>query len=50
MPREDHIEAEGTVIECLRGAVFKVRVMCNNTELIVTCKLAGKLQKNFILI
>ena len=32
MPREDHIEAEGTVIECLRGAVFKVRVMCNNTE------------------
>ena len=48
MPREDHIEAEGTVIECLRGAVFKVRVMCNNTELIVTCKLAGKLQKNFI--
>ena len=46
MPREDHIEAEGTVIECLRGAVFKVKL--NTSEHIVTCKLAGKLQKNYI--
>lgn len=26
MPKDDNIEAEGTVVECLRNAMFKVRL------------------------
>ena len=45
MSKGDHIEVEGTVIEVLRNAVFKVRIANGH---IVTAKISGKLYKNNI--
>ena len=45
MPREDNIEAEGTVVECLRNATFKVKLTNGH---IVTCKISGKIRMHYI--
>ena len=45
MSKGDHIEVEGTVIEVLRNATFKVRIANGH---IVTAKISGKLYKNNI--
>jgi len=45
MSKGDHIEVEGTVIEVLRNATFKVKIANGH---IVTAKISGKLYKNNI--
>jgi len=45
MSKGDHIEVEGTVIEVLRNATFKVKIQGGH---IVTAKISGKLYKNNI--
>ena len=45
MSKGDHIEVEGTVIEVLRNATFKVRIANGH---IITAKISGKLYKNNI--
>jgi translation initiation factor IF-1 len=45
MSKGDHIEVEGTVIEALRNATFKVKIANGH---IVTAKISGKLYKNNI--
>ena len=45
MPREDNIEAEGTVVECLRNATFKVKLANGH---IVTCTISGKIRMHYI--
>lgn len=46
MPKGDNIEAEGTVVECLRNAMFKVKL--NNGGHIVTCTISGKIRMHYI--
>ena len=41
MPKDDNIEAEGTVVECLRNATFKVKLA---NGYIVTCTISGKIR------
>jgi len=45
MPREDNIEAEGVVAECLRNAMFKVKLANGH---IVTCTISGKMRMHYI--
>ncbi|MBP8988611.1 MAG: translation initiation factor IF-1 [Clostridia bacterium] len=45
MPKEDTIEVEGTVVDTLPNAVFKVR-LDNGHE--VTAHISGKLRQNYI--
>ena len=45
MPREDNIEAEGVVTECLRNAMFKVKLANGH---IVTCTISGKIRMHYI--
>lgn len=45
MPKEDNIEAEGVVVECLRNAMFKVKLANNH---IVTCTISGKIRMHYI--
>ena len=45
MAKEDMIEVEGTVIEALPNATFKVEITGGH---VVTAHLSGKLRKNFI--
>lgn len=45
MPKDENIEAEGVVVEALRGAVFKVRLTNGH---IVTATLSGKLRVHYI--
>lgn len=45
MPKEDNIEAEGTVIECLRNAMFKVKLDSGH---IVLCTISGKIRMHYI--
>jgi len=45
MPREDNIEAEGVVNECLRNATFKVKLANGH---IVTCTISGKIRMHHI--
>ena len=45
MSKEDVIEVEGTVVEALPNAVFKVELENGH---IVTAHLSGKLRMNFI--
>lgn len=45
MPKEDNIEAEGIVIECLRNAMFKVRL---DNGHIVLCTISGKIRMHYI--
>lgn len=45
MSKEDAIEAEGKVIECLRGGKFKVQL---SNGYVITAYPSGKLRENFI--
>ena len=45
MPKDDVIEFEGTVVEVLPNAVFKVQLPNGH---IVTAHLSGKLRMNYI--
>ena len=45
MSKSDAIEAEGVVIECLRGAMFKVRL---TNGFIVTVTISGKIRQHYI--
>lgn len=46
MAKEELLEFEGTVIECLPNTIFRVQLDDNDFELIAT--LAGKMRKNNI--
>ncbi len=45
MSKDDQIEAEGTVIECLRNAMFKVQLANGH---IVLCTISGKIRMHYI--
>lgn len=45
MPKDDNIEAEGTVVECLRNATFKVKLA---NGYVVTCTISGKIRMHYI--
>ena len=45
LPKDDVIEFEGTVVEALPNAVFKVKLP---NEHIVTAHISGKLRMNYI--
>ena len=45
MPKDDNIEAEGVVVECLRNAMFKVKLSNGH---IVTCTISGKIRMHYI--
>ena len=45
MSKSDAIEAEGVVIECLRGAMFKVRL---TNGFIVTATISVKIRQHYI--
>ncbi|PYS51630.1 MAG: translation initiation factor IF-1 [Acidobacteria bacterium] len=46
MAKEDLIPAEGTVVDKLPNAFFRVRL--DGTEHIVVAQISGKMRKNFI--
>jgi translation initiation factor IF-1 len=43
--RQDRLELEGTIDECLPGTLFRVKCVAGNT---VLCTLSGKLRMNRI--
>jgi len=45
MPKEDHIELEGTVIETLPNTMFRVELENGH---IITAHISGKMRKNYI--
>ncbi|MCL2556196.1 MAG: translation initiation factor IF-1 [Firmicutes bacterium] len=45
MPKSDMIEAEGVVVESLRGSEFKVKLTNGH---IVHCTISGKMRVNYI--
>lgn len=45
MPKEDHIEMEGIVIEAMRNAMFKVELPNGH---VVLATISGKLRMNYI--
>ncbi len=45
MPKDDVIEFEGTVVEALPNATFKVKLP---NDMIVTAHFSGKLRMNYI--
>ena len=45
MPKEDNIEVEGVVVECLRNAMFKVKLSNGH---IVLCTISGKIRMHYI--
>ena len=45
MPKEDHIEMEGVIIDTLPNTMFRVR-LDNGHEL--TAHISGKMRKNYI--
>ncbi len=45
MPKEDHIEMEGTVIEALPNTMFRVELENGH---VVTAHISGKMRKNYI--
>jgi len=45
MPKEEHIETEGVVLEALPNAVFKVALENDHT---VLAHVSGKMRMNFI--
>ncbi|MCK4608589.1 MAG: translation initiation factor IF-1 [Gammaproteobacteria bacterium] len=46
MPKEDHIEMEGVVIEKLPNTMFRVRLIDNGH--IITAHISGRMRKNYI--
>ena len=45
MPKEDHIEMEGIVIDSLPNTVFRVKLENGH---VVTAHISGKMRKNYI--
>ncbi len=45
MAKEDHIEMEGTVIDTLPNAMFRVELENGHT---ITAHISGKMRKNYI--
>lgn len=45
MPKEDHIEMEGTVIETLPNTMFRVKLENGH---IVTAHISGRMRKHYI--
>lgn len=45
MPKEDHIEMQGTVVESLPNTVFRVKLENGH---IVTAHISGRMRKNYI--
>jgi translation initiation factor IF-1 len=45
MPKEDHIEMEGTVIETLPNTMFRVEL---DNGHVITAHISGKMRKNYI--
>ena len=45
MSKSDCIEAEGVVTECLRGAMFKIKL---TNGLIITATISGKIRQHYI--
>jgi len=45
MPKEDHIEMEGTVIETLPNTTFRVEL---ENKHVVTAHISGRMRKNYI--
>lgn len=45
MPKEDHIEIKGVVIETLPNTIFRVRLENGH---IITAHISGKIRKNYI--
>ncbi|MCL1944258.1 MAG: translation initiation factor IF-1 [Firmicutes bacterium] len=45
MPKGDHIETEGIVVETLRNAMFKVKLSNGH---IVTATISGKIRMHYI--
>lgn len=45
MPKEDHIEMQGTVVESLPNTVFKVQLDGGH---VVTAHISGRMRKNYI--
>jgi translation initiation factor IF-1 len=45
MPKEDHIEMEGTVIETLPNTTFRVKLENGH---VVTAHISGRMRKNYI--
>lgn len=45
MPRDENIEAEGVVVEAMRGTMFKVKLSNGH---IITATLSGKLRVHYI--
>ncbi|CAA6817393.1 MAG: Translation initiation factor 1 [uncultured Thiotrichaceae bacterium] len=45
MPKEDHIEMEGTVIETLPNTTFRVEL---ENKYVVTAHISGRMRKNYI--
>ncbi len=46
MPKEEAIEVEGTVIESLPNAMFRVKL--DNQDVVVLAHVAGRMRKHFI--
>lgn len=45
MPKEDHLEMEGTVIDTLPNTMFRVELENGH---VVTAHISGKMRKNYI--
>lgn len=45
MPKEDHLEMEGVVIDTLPNTIFRVQLENGH---IITAHISGKLRKNYI--
>lgn len=45
MPKEDHIEMEGTVVDTLPNTMFRVKLENGH---IVTAHISGRMRKNYI--
>ena len=45
LPKEDHIEMEGTVVETLPNTMFRVELENGH---VVTAHISGKMRKNYI--
>lgn len=46
MDKEEKIEAEGVVIEALRGTKFRVKL--NDVDAVIIADISGKLRMNYI--
>jgi translation initiation factor IF-1 len=46
MAKEDHIECTGVVVECLRGAQFRVKL--DDSDHIILAHISGKIRKHSI--